>query len=260
MAKPPISKTARSLIEAAVDALFERAKGRLLGPQAGRRTSLGGKALKFSFIPDLTLGALFTAGSREEGVHKPDHDLMAGLMSITEKYLDAQKEKTKAQVVQSVQSFLQDASSSGVDTDIQTVLGGQLADLWGKVHSDVRKIVETESTVARNMGVDDAIQRISAMQGVDDPIVLFIVVRDGSRCGECTRLHLREDGVTPKVWKRSQIKAGYHKRGDDQPSVGGLHPHCRCVMSVLMPGFGFDNSGMIVWKGRDWDEYAEQNK
>lgn len=257
MAKPPISKTARALIESAVDALFERAKGRLLGPQAGRRTSLGGKALKFSFVPDLTLGALFAAGSKEEGVHKPDHDLMAGLMSITEKYLDAQKEKTKAQVVQSVQSFLHDATTRGVDTDVQTVLGGQLAELWGKVHSDVRKIVETESTVARNMGVDDAIQRISAMQGNNDPSVFFVVVRDGHRCSECTRLHLMPDEVTPRVWKRSEVTSGYHKKGNLFPSVGGIHPHCRCVMSVLMPGFGFDSAGMVVWKGSKYEHPTE---
>jgi hypothetical protein len=260
MPKAPISKTHTKLIEIAVDALFERAKARLLGPNPRKRTALGGKNLVFSFVPELTLGALFGAASKEEGVHQPNYDVLAGLLKIAESYLDAQKEKTKAQVVQSVHSFVRDATTKGEKVDVETVLGGQLAELWGKVHSDVRKIVETETTIVRNMGVDDAIQRISAMQGIEDPTVVFIVVRDGERCQECTKLHLLDDKTTPRAWKRSQVSAGYHKRGDTSPSVGGLHPHCRCVMSVVSPGFGFDQSGRIVWRGYGWDEYAEQNK
>lgn len=256
----PISKTARKAIEVAVERLFERAKARFLGPDPRKRTAWGGKRLVFSFVPDLTLGALFTAASKEEGVSNPNHDLLAGLLNIAESYLDAQKEKTKAQVVQSVQSFLQDASSKGVKTDVETVLGGQLSDLWGKVHSDVKKIMETETTVARNMGIDDAIQRISAMQGVEDPTVFFVTVRDQHRCNECTRLHILPDGKTPRVWKRSEVGAGYHKKGQENPKVGGLHPHCRCCLTVLMPGFGFDSGGMVVWKNKDHDEYAKQTQ
>lgn len=258
VAKSPISKTARKAIEVAVDALFERAKARLLGPDPTKRTALGGKSLVFSFIPEYTLSGLFTAASKEEGVSTPNHDLLAGLLKIAGSYLDATREKTKAQVVQSVQSFLQDTSTKGIKTDVETVLGGQLSDLWGKVNADVRKIVETETTVARNMGVDDAIQRISAMQGIDDPVVFFVVVRDGLRCKECTRLHLLENGTTPRVYLRSEVGAGYHKRGDANPKVGGLHPHCRCVLSVLNPGFGFDAGGRVIWKSYGWDELKHQ--
>lgn len=251
MAKSPISKTARKAIEVAVDALFERAKARLLGPKEGKR-------LVFGYVPELTLPGLFQAASREEGVSTVNVDLLAGLMKITEAYMDAQKEKAKAQTVQSVQAFIQDASTSGVKTDVETVLGGQLAELYGKVHADVKKIVETETTVVRNMGVDDAIQRISAMQGIDNPVVFFVVVRDGLRCGECTRLHLLDNKVTPRVYLRSEVGAGYHKRGDSNPKVGGLHPHCRCVMSVLNPGFGFDAGGRVIWKSYGWDELKNQ--
>jgi hypothetical protein len=260
MAKAPISKAHRTAIEGLVESLFGRLKAKLLGPKPESKLRLGGKKLVFGFSPDLTLEALFTAASKEEGVNTPNQDLMGGLLKISEAYLDAHKEKAKAQVVHGVQSFLRDSATKGSGKDAEKQLQAHLSTLLESVTADVRRVIETETTVIRNSGVDDAIQRISALAGVEDPTVLFIVVRDGSRCGECTRLHLREDGVTPKVWKRSQVKAGYHKKGEDQPSVGGLHPHCRCVMSVLMPGFGFDKSGMIVWKGRGWDEYAEQNK
>jgi hypothetical protein len=250
VAKVPFSKTTRRFIEESVEALFERAKTRLLGPNPNKRQALGGKSIAFNFKPDLTLAALFEAAVDSEGVRSLNEDLLAGLLNISRNYLDAQKEKVKAQVIQNVYSFLNDAYSKGVKTDVETVLGGQLSDLWGKVNSDVKRIVETETTVVRNMGVDDAIQRVSAMAGVEDPDVYFVVVRDGQRCKECTRLHLMPDGTTPRLWKRSQVKAGYHTKGDDFPSVGGLHPHCRCVMSVLMPGFGFDANGKVVWKGK----------
>ena len=68
MPKSPISKTARKAIELAVEALFERAKARLLGPDPQKGTALKGKGknLLFSFIPQYTLGGLFIAGSNEE--------------------------------------------------------------------------------------------------------------------------------------------------------------------------------------------------
>lgn len=259
--RKPLPKKSRLLIEAAVELLFERAKARLLGPDPRKRAALtSGKQLAFSFHPELTLPALFAAASHEEGVMTPNEELISGLMGIASNYLDAQKEKTKAQVVHTVQTFLHDAHQQGVKTDVETVLGGQLAELWGKVHSDVKKIVETETTIARNMGIDDAIQQMSALVNVSDPVVYFVVVRDGHRCDECTRLHLMPDGVTPRVWLRSQVKSGYHKKGEDAPSVGGLHPHCRCVMAVLMPGFGFNVSGSVQWKSRSWNQLEVQQR
>jgi hypothetical protein len=248
----PTSKKHVKLIESAIDALFERAKARLLGP----KKKVPGKSLIFSFIPELTLPALFTASAQEEGVRTPNAELLGGLMSITESYLEAQKQKAKAQVTQAVHAFVQNAQTQPVEIED---LGKELADIWLKTKADVKKIVETEATIARNVGTDDAIQRISAMQGIDDPIIFFIVVRDNSLCPECKRLHLRPDGITPRVWKRSEVGAGYHRKGGSNPKIGGLHPHCRCSLSVLMPGFGFDAGGKVIWKSRSWNEYKEQN-
>lgn len=257
--KTVLSKTHSKLIESAVDTLFERAKARLLGPST-KQKNLRGKHLIFSFVPELTLGALFTAASTEEGVRTPNSELLNGLLSITESYLDAQKAKTKAQVKQAVQSFLQNAASSDEPVDVSKELGKQFAEMWSTVSADVRKIVETEATIARNVGADDGIQRICAMQNIDDPTVFFVVVRDKSLCPECKRLHLMPDGVTPRLWKRSEVGAGYHKKGAENPKVGGLHPHCRCSLSVLMPGFGFDKAGKVIWVGRSYNGLEEQRK
>lgn len=257
MAPPSIRLTAsaQKLIEKAIDLLFERAKHRFLGLEQARR--LGGKALTFSFTPELTIGGLFNAASREEGV-RPNDELLNGLIKIAGAYMDAQKEKTKAKVLHATQSFLSNAAAKGVKTDVQTVLGGQLTQVWGDVTKDVKRILETETTVARNTSIYDAIGRIGAATQQEDPTVFFVTVRDNSRCEECTRLHVLPDGVTPRVWKQSDLGAGYHKKGDDHPKIGGLHPHCRCVLTILMPGYGFSKTGHVQYKAPGHDEMAEQ--
>lgn len=256
--RPIISKTARKAIESSVNLLFERIKARLLGPDPNKSLNAPGKKLVFSFTPENTLLGLFAAGSKEEGVKNPDFELLSGLMKITESYLDAVKERAKAQVIQNIQSFLHDVSSKNDKVNVKDVLKEQLTDIWGKVHSDVKRIVETETTIVRNMGIDDGIRRISSLLGESDPVVFFLVVRDGNACTECTDLHLMPDKTTPRAWKRSEVGSGYHKKGDLTPKIGGLHPHCRCLLSVLQPGFGFDSSGKVIWKGKSWNEYREQ--
>ena len=66
------------------------------------------------------------------------------------------------------------------------------------------------------------------------------------------------DGVTPRVWKLSEVGAGYHKKGDLNPKIAGLHPHCRCCLTSLLNGFGFNSSGMVTYIGKGHDEFAKQ--
>jgi hypothetical protein len=257
MAKIRLTSKAQQLISRSVDQLFEKAKARFLGMDQARK--LGGKHISFSFTPELTLQGLFDAAAHEEGV-KPNDELLQGLLKIAGSYLDAQKERAKAKVLQSTQAFLSDASAKGVATNVRTVLGGQLADLWGDVNKDVRKILETETTVVRNVSIHDAISRIGVATQQEDPTVFFVTVRDKHKCDECTRLHVMPDEVTPRTWKQSQLGSGYHKKGENTPKVGGLHPHCRCVLTLLMPGYGFSESGHVQYKSPGYDEYAAQHK
>lgn len=34
------------------------------------------------------------------------------------------------------------------------------------------------------------------------------------------------DGITPRLWKLSEVGSGYHRKGDESPKLGGLHPNC----------------------------------
>jgi hypothetical protein len=249
--RPRLGRAAIGLIEKAVDTLFERIRQHVLGEKPPI------KRLYIGYKPHLTLKGIFDLASTEEGVN-PDQDTLRTLLKISNSYLDATKEKTKARVVQSVQSFLTDAHNQGVRTDVKTVLEGQLYEVMGDTTKDLKRILETESTVVRNVGIMDGILKANAAAGIDDPTVFFVTVRDQSRCEECTRLHVQPDKTTPRVWKMSELGSSYHKKGDSSPKIGGLHPHCRCVLTTLMPGYGFSSSGLVQYKNPGYDEFKVQ--
>ena len=73
-------------------------------------------------------------------------------------------------------------------------------------------------------------------------------------------LHLLPDKKTPRLWKLSEIGHEYHKKGDPNPKLPGLHPNCRCKLTYLAQGFGFDKDGKVTWKGVDHDELEFQRK
>lgn len=241
-----LSAKARRLVSDAVDQLFDRAAVRLLGPR------FVAKRIFITYAPRMTLPALY-AGSAAEELARPDEGVAESLAKITKGYLDAQRAQAKASVTAAVERFLMDHRS-----DAKTVLGGQLADTWRTISSGVRRIVETEATTARNVGALEGISRVNAASGIDDPMVYFVVVRDDSLCAECRRLHLLEDGATPRCWRMSEVSHAYHKKGGDHPSVGGEHPNCRCTIATLLPGYGFNDSGMVTFIANGHDELARQ--
>jgi hypothetical protein len=253
MAKDTLPKTAVRLIQRAVDNVFDRILARFL------ERPYGDKKIVIGHKPRVTLPSLFNAAAAAERV-KPDTDILDGLMRIAEGFIEAQRERTKAHTVKAVQSFLTEAHASGVDTDLETVLGGELAEVFGKAHHDVKRILDSEASNARNTGTLDGILKVNAAMAIEDPVVYFVVVRDASLCDECKRLHLQADGVTPRVWHLSDLGHGYFKKGGDKPCVGGLHPHCRCSLVTLMPGYGFDKAGMVQWIGFDHDELKVQSE
>lgn len=250
--KPRLGRSAVRLIEQSVTKLFQKIRERTFGDKFPT-----GKHLYIAYKPDLTLKGIFDASATEEGV-RPSEDIFHTLLKISGAYLDAAEAKAKAKTVQAVQATLHEAGRAGVRTSLTTVLEGKLYEVMGDAQRDVQRIMETESTIHRNTSIMDGISRVNAAAGIEDPTVFFVTVRDQHRCDECTRLHVQPDGTTPRVWKQSELGAGYHKRGDPTPKIGGLHPHCRCVLTTLMPGYGFNGAGMVTYREPGWDEYAHQ--
>lgn len=248
--QPSLSPGAIRLISAAVDAMFDRIKVRFLGPHSiDKRIVVG-------YTPELSLPGLFLAASLEES-NKPDHNVLDSLVKVAGGYLDSERARTKSQVIKSVDAFLKEAHSGKVETDVGTVLGGELTKVWGDTARNIKRIIETESTTARNVGVLDGISKINDAAGIDDPVVYFVVVNDQHLCDECRSIHLLKDGVTPRVWKMSEVGHAYHKKGDDFPAIGGLHPICRCSLVTLMPGYGFQE-GAVAYIAPEHNEFAKQ--
>lgn len=251
MKKLALSKGAVKLIFESVDKVFDRAVQRFLAkPPGDKRIYIGTK-------PRVTLPSLYRAASAEERA-KGDENVLNSLVRIAEGFIEAQRHNTKARVVKAVESWLTQAHAKGVETDLQTVLGGELAGVWKQATEGMHKIVAAEANNARNVGTLEGIVKVNAAASVQDPVVYFVVVRDNVLCKECRRLHLQEDGVTPRVWRLSEVGHGYHKAGQDNPKMGGLHPHCRCSLVTLMPGYGFDAKGGVTYVDPDHDEYAKQ--
>lgn len=237
----------------AVDQVFDRLKLRFLGED------FLGKRLYVTHSQYLSLPGLFSAANKEEGV-EPDRKILNQILTVAETYLDSSRERCKARVTATVQGFVADAHHQGTTPDIETVLGGQLADIYKETASHVRQIAESEANHTKNVGSLDGIVRVNAAVGIDDPQVYFVVVNDKDLCDECRRLHLLPDGKTPRVWRLSQVGHGYHKKGEENPKIAGLHPHCRCSMVTLMPQYGFSHQGLVTYVGKDHDEYERQQK
>lgn len=253
-----LGKAAVKLIHKAVESIFAKAKSRLFNRPLPRDVAFTTK-MGVQRSSELSLPGIFVQASIEER-NRPNKELLESLERVAEGYLDAHQEATKARVVHAVDTFLRDAEQKGVKTDVATVLGGQLEKVFGKLKSDLNRIADTEATIHRNVGTMDGIVKVNASQSIDDPLVIFIVVRDDVTCSECLKLHLLEDGVTPRVWRLSEVANGYHKKGDPVPSIGGLHPHCRCSIVTILPGYGFDGGGKIIYKGASHDEGKKQGK
>lgn len=245
-----LSLAAIKMIEAQIDALFDKAKLRILGPQSID------KRIFAAFKQELSLPGIFSAASREEQ-NIPSERTLKALLQNAGQFVDAYRTHTKAQVVRNVAAFLKEANYKGVKTDVSTVLGGQLADVWKKATTDMHRLVDTEASNVRNTGTLEGIIKVNAAHQIEDPVIYFVIVRDNHVCDECVRLHMLEDEVTPRLWKLSSLGHGYHKKGEDTPKLGGLHPHCRCSIVTLMPGYGFKN-GFVSFIGRDHDEMAVQ--
>lgn len=242
-ARHKLSTGGRKSIERAVDALFDRAKARFLGPDWVRR---GDKTIQIqvTWKPELTLPGLLQAATREERTF-PDDDVMKTLLTIAEGYVDAQRQHVKTQILHTVDSAIKDAAAQGEEADIADIVRGQLEHVWEKTAHALTKVVDTEATKARNLGTLEGIVRVNAASGVEDPVVYFVVVRDEHLCSECKELHLMEDEITPRCWYLSEVGHGYHRKGDGNPKMGGLHPHCRCSIVTLMPGYGFRGGNLM---------------
>lgn len=250
-----LGKGATRKIKSAIDDLYDKVKVRFLGPNAA------GKRIFITFDRNLSLPGIFEAGSTEESVN-PDLEVLTSLIRVAQDYLDASRERMKAKVIHSINGALAEAKHSGGMSrdDFRGLVNTKLTEVWSEAANSVHTIVDTEINHTKNVSILDGIVGANLRAGIDDPTVYFVVVRDEDLCDECKRLHLMPDGKTPRLWKLSEVSHGYHKKGEDSPSIGGLHPHCRCSLVTLMPGFGFTKDGFVSYKKMGYDGLEAQRR
>ncbi len=228
------------LVTSKISDLFDQVKVKFLGPRGAD------KHVDTSYNQHLSLPGMYEAASREEqGL--PNLETLSTITSTSKNYLEALKLKT----INSTIKDLEDKANKADD------VSGILEDNWKKATAALQKIIETETQGVKNIALLDGIIRTNKAFDIEDPQVAFVIVKDGEVCDECTRLHTI-DGVTPKVWRLSELRHGYHRLGDDTPSIYGLHPHCRCQLITLLPGYGFNQEGKVRYISRNHDEHSKQ--
>ena len=249
-----LSSASKEAIGTAIDGMFDKLAFHLLG----NIPKLKGK--KFLLIGErekLNLAHIFVQAMNNVDPNHLERDALKSMLDSAHGYVESLKHKTRANVTENIDAMVKEAKARGDQVtreDVDNVFSTEME----KAKSHMKTIAEAESTKTRNVGHTMDISRVASDIGDDDPTVFFVVVRDGNTCKECMRIHMMPDGVTPRLWKLSDVSAGYHKRGEDRPSLCGGHPNCRCSITYLASGFGFKN-GFVGFIKPDHDAYADQN-
>lgn len=248
-----LSSAGKEQIHKAVEEIFDKIALKFIGaiPKLAHK-----KYLVISSKPNLGLPHLYVQAMQNRMPNAVENDALKSLLESTYGFIEGLKGKTRASVTERIDGAVKEAHARG-DKVSESQINEILDEEFTKARSHFKAIAEGETTKTRNMGSLMDISRVAASKGDEDPTVFFVPVRDGKLCSECARLHLNPDG-TPRVWKFSELKHSYHKRGEEQPSVFGLHPHCRCTLTYLSIGFGFDKKGFVTYIGEGHDEHAKQ--
>ncbi len=238
-----LSDGSKSGIAKIIEEIFDRIALKFLGNIPSLR---GKKILAISTKPNLGLANLFVQSMDNRPPNSIESEALKGLLGSAHDYIDALKTKTQENIIER----LEDAKD---EKAVAEILDSEM----NKASSHMKMIVSSETTKVRNVGFTMDFTRVAASRGDMDPNCFFVIVRDGQACGECVRLHLNSDG-TPRVWKFSELSTGYHVRGEDRPSVLLVHPHCRCSITYLPIGYGFNSDGLITFISKDHDEFEKQ--
>lgn len=253
-----LSRSARTAIEKQIDDIFDRLIFSFLGPTPKFQSMEA--IYTASYNPYLSLPGIYFSSMEATGKPAVTLESLRAMIRVASNYLDALRNSTKAKVINSLEAELANHQTGYMKGEFEKVTTEIIKDIFTSVGSDLKMVLSSESTKAKNIASLEAIASVAKDMGDSDPTVFFAVTNDKKTCQECKRLHLLDDLITPQVWKLSEIKHSYHKRGQGNPSVHGLHPHCRCFLHTLSQGYGFGEDGRIRFVGVDHDEYVSQQK
>lgn len=252
-------KSIKQYIEEAVKKFFDILRPTILGPV---NLNPSNKSITFSTIQipeDFNLQKLYFMNIEKtpQQLTSEEAEILNDILDTANKYIDKLQQDTTQRIKNRVVDHLLKVRVAKMKPD-KDVISNIIQEELDKSVSHFIKIAEAEGTKSKNMGALMKLLRVAADAQIDDPVVFFITSKDNKVCDECKRLHLLPDGVTPRVWKLREIKFSYHKKGENTPSINGLHPHCRCSLAMLPPGYGFNADGSLRYVSWDYDEYKKQ--
>lgn len=251
-----ISTQSKEQIHRAVGELFDKAALRLVGPIPKLHHK---KVTLLGFLEGVTLASLFVQAMNNKWLNHIEQDVVKGILEGAYNYVEVLKNKTSNTITERIDGLARQSRISGQKISEQTI-NRIIEEEMTKAKSDLERIASSESTKARNLGAIMDITRKASALGEKDPIVYFNVIRDNSTCETCIKLYLMPDKVTPRLYRMSELNAGYYKRGDSMPSILGSHPRCRCTPASLPSDWGFNKKGHISFIGVGHDELSKQRK
>jgi len=243
-------KSIEKLIKSKFDLLSLRFLGIL--PTASQQKSIIFKTTRNNLV-SLFLQAL---GTRDP--NSLEERTLKTMLRIANGYMDGLRDRTAARVVHDIDSYMKNKSLQNAPIDLDEVnamIDGEL----DKAGKHMKLIAAAESNKAINTGVALQISKMGKDKK-EDPTVFFVVTHDDVTGPEEYVLHTLPDRVTPRVWKLSEIGSEYHKKGDSNPKFPGLHPNCRCKLTYLAKGFGFDDAGSVKYIDKNHDEFEAQRE
>lgn len=249
-----ISSQSKAEIDKVVGDLFDKAALRLLGPIPKLHHK---KHTVLSFLEGATLATLFIQAMDNRYLNNTENDVLRGILGGAFGYIETLKGKTTSAISERIDGLAREARISKEPIP-EAKLNEVIQEELGKARSGMERIAASEATKTRNLGSLMDITRKAAEIGDKDPTVYFVVIKDSVTCQECIKVHLMPDKTTPRLFKLSELSGGYHKRGEDFPSVLLLHPHCRCTMVMAPTGYGFDKKGHLTFIGLDHKEFDKQ--
>lgn len=115
-------------------------------------------------------------------------------------------------------------------------LSTKLRDIIDDKFRDWQRVAFTEMNNSIQNGIHDG---ILDKHGPDQ---LVYKRPNPDACKWCKKLHLDEDGITPRIFKLSELEPNNigKKSSEWTAVVGSTHPWCQCQLMVLPEGFGFE--------------------
>lgn len=217
-----------------------------------------GKDIVFNTSGDSLL-SLFLKTLNSKNPNELEEDTLKAMMRVANNYMDSVRDNTSAKIMSDIAAHVQNQDAKGLRpsvNQIDTIIHREML----KAGNRIKLIVNAESNKVANTGTALQISKLAAQKGQDDPTVFFVVTIDDVTGPEEFVLHLLPDRKTPRVWKLSEIGAEYHKVGDPNPKLPGLHPNCRCKLTYLADGWGFDANGKVKFIGLDHNEFDAQRE